>query len=241
METVVVGIFAADLLLCILLGHSILYALLFGYVLFVAYGMLQKISLRRMVQMSLEGIRTVKNILLVFLLIGMITAVWRTAGTIPMIISLSSKLIVPSAFILTTFLLNGLVSVLTGTAFGTAATIGVICMAIGNVMGENPVYIGGAILSGIYFGDRCSPMSTSALLVSELTKTDIFQNIKNMIRTSAIPFAATCVIYWAIGAAGQGVKPRLDILHVFDQSFELPVYTFRRHLRGIHPFGHDWL
>ncbi|HHV96021.1 MAG TPA: hypothetical protein GXX37_06040, partial [Clostridiaceae bacterium] len=194
METITFGLFVTILLVSILLKVSILYALLLGYILFFIYGLLKKHSIYQMIQMSLEGIRTVKNILLVFLLIGIITAVWRGAGTIPMIIYSSSKLIVPSAFILTVFLLNCLVSVLIGTSFGTAATIGVICMIVGNIMGQNPILVGGAILSGVYFGDRCSPMSTSALLVSTLTKTDIFQNIKQMIRTSAIPFIVTCVV-----------------------------------------------
>jgi NhaC family Na+:H+ antiporter len=220
-ETITFGIFSAGLLLCILSGASILYALLFGYVLFFVYGLLKKHSFHKMIQMSLAGIGAVKNILVVFLLIGIITAVWRGAGTITIIIYSSSKLIVPSSFILITFLLNCLVSVLTGTAFGTAATIGVICMTLGNIMGENPVFIGGAILSGIYFGDRCSPMSTSALLVSELTKTDIFHNIRQMIYTSAIPFALTCAVYLIIGIAGQSTSPSLDILHLFTENFVL--------------------
>ncbi|AOY77146.1 Na+/H+ antiporter NhaC family protein [Clostridium formicaceticum] len=221
METITFGIFATGLLLSILLERSILYALFLGYIIFFIYGLLKKHSIYQMIQMSLEGVRTVKNILLVFLLIGIITAVWRGAGTIPMIIYSSSKLIVPSAFILIVFLLNCLVSVLIGTAFGTAATIGVICMMIGNIMGENPLYVGGAILSGIYFGDRCSPMSTSAFLVSTLTKTDIFQNIKQMIHTSAIPFTVTCVAYLLIGIAGQGEFPSLDILQLFAENFVL--------------------
>ena len=221
METIIFAIFAAELLLCITLGGSILYALLIGFVLFFTYGLMKKHSFRQMIQMSLEGILKVKNMLLVFLLIGVITGVWRAAGTIPMIIMISSKLIVPSVFILITFLLNCMVSVLTGTALGTAATIGVICMTIGNIMGENPLFMGGAILSGIYFGDRCSPMSTSALLVSQLTGTDIYQNIKKMIQTAAIPFAVTCVVYLLIGLAGHGNAPSLDVLHLFTENFVL--------------------
>lgn len=37
---------------------------------------------------------------------------------------------------------------------------------------------------GVYFGDRCSPVSTSALLVAELTETGIYTNIKNMIKSA---------------------------------------------------------
>jgi NhaC family Na+:H+ antiporter len=113
--------------------------------------------------MTWSGISTVKNILIVFLLIGMISAVWRASGTIPMIIYTAGGFIRPAAFLVITFLLNCLLSILTGTSFGTSATMGVICMSIGTAMGMNPVYMGGAILGGAFFGDRCSPMSTSAL------------------------------------------------------------------------------
>ena len=77
-----------------------------------------------------------------------------------------------------TFLLNCLISVLTGTALGTAATIGVVCATMASALGIPSWMTGGAILSGVYFGDRCSPVSTSALLVAELTETGIYTNIK---------------------------------------------------------------
>ena len=47
-------------------------------------------------------------------------------------------------------------------------------------------------------------MSTSALLVSELTETDIFDNIKNMVKTSVVPFAAVCVLYLLMGLNSAG-------------------------------------
>ena len=101
--------------------------------------------------------------------------------------------------LLASFLLCCLVSFLTGTSFGSAATIGVICMTMADSMGIPSIYTGGAILAGIFFGDRCSPVSTSALLVSELTKTDLFSNIRNMLRSALVPFALCCIIYAQLG------------------------------------------
>ena len=120
------------------------------------------------------------------------------------------------------FLLNCLVSVLTGTAFGTVATMGVICMSIAQTLGVHPAVSGGAILSGIFFGDRCSPVSTSALLVAELTDTDIYANIRNMIATSLVPFFLACGIYAAAGAfVGQDQKSAVDIEALFSRRFSL--------------------
>ena len=166
---------------------------------------------------------TVKNILLVFILIGMITALWRASGTIAFIVYMGSKLISPSILILITFLLCAMLSLLIGTSLGTAATIGVICFSIGKTMGINPYYIGGAVLSGIYFGDRCSPMSTSALLISELTKTNLYTNIKMMIKTSIIPFIVTCVFYLFLGFKSTISPVSVDVTEIFKQNYNLNI------------------
>ena len=83
--------------------------------------------------------------------------------------AVEAGLISPAAFPLLAFLLCTAMSFLTGTSFGTAATVGTICMTMAAAMGLSPVLAAGTILSGSFFGDRCSPMSTSALLVSALT------------------------------------------------------------------------
>ena len=120
-----------------------------------------------------------------------------------------------------TFLLNCLVSVLTGTAFGTAATMGVICATMGAALGVDPALVGGAVLGGAYFGDRCSPVSTSALLVAELTGTGIFSNIKNMVRSAVVPFLLTCAVYAVVGlSAGRG-GDLPDLQGIFAREFVL--------------------
>ncbi len=96
----------------------------------------------------------VKNIIIIFILIGMITALWRASGTIAFIIYGGSKFIVPSTFILLSFILCATLATLIGSALGTSATMGVICITIARAMQINEFYVAGAILSGIYFGDR---------------------------------------------------------------------------------------
>lgn len=106
--------------------------------------------------------------------------------------------------LLVSFLLCCLISFLTGTSFGSVATMGVICMTMAKSMGISTILEGGAILAGIYFGDRCFPVSTSALLVSELTGTDLFDNLKQMAKSAWISFGITCLIYGGLGLSGQG-------------------------------------
>ena len=221
MEYLVLGVFSLLLFACLGLNISILWALLGGLFLFGVYGVKKGFSLREVAEFSLSGIKTVKNILITFILIGVMTALWRAAGTIPVIVCWAAELIRPPVFLLMTFLLNCLISVLTGTAFGTAATMGVICGTMGASLGVPVFLTGGAVLAGAYFGDRCSPVSTSALLVATLTKTDIFSNLKQMVRTAAVPFLVSCGIYTLIGIMTQGGGEITNLSDVFAAGFSL--------------------
>ncbi len=149
MEVLTIGIFCALLIICIITGKSILYALLGSCpIIFGLYGKKQGYSWRQISRMALQEVWKVKNILFTFILIGMLTALWRQAGTIPAIICYTVHLIKPSTFLLMTFLLNCLISVLTGTALGTAATIGVVCATMASALGIPSWMAGGANLSG---------------------------------------------------------------------------------------------
>lgn len=221
MEMLTIISFCIVLILCIVFNVSILYALIAGVIIFCIYGRLKGNTLKQLAVMIISGVKTAKNILIVFVLIGMLTALWRACGTIPMIICYAVRLIHPRSVVLMSFLLNCGVSVLTGTSFGTAATMGVICMTMAVSMGANPILAGGAILSGVYFGDRCSPVSTSALLVSELTGTSIFENIKRMLRTALLPFLLTCGIYAAAGFMGGSAGETADLQQLFSREMTL--------------------
>ena len=220
---ITISLFSLSLIVCLLLKISVVYALIIGYIIFISYGLIKGYKLKVLIKKSFEGIMTVKNILLVFILIGMITALWRASGTIAFIVYIGSKLISPSILIFLTFLFCAVLSVLIGTSLGTAATMGVICFSIGKTMGINPYYIGGAVLSGIYFGDRCSPMSTSALLIAELTKTNLYTNIKLMIKTSIIPFIVTCLFYLFLGFKSKVSNISVDVTEIFKQNYNLNI------------------
>ena len=222
-SVIAILLFSVSLILCLLLNFSVVYALIVGYIIFITYGLIKGYDLKVLVKKSFEGVLTVKNILLVFILIGMITALWRASGTIAFIVYMGSKLISPSIVILLTFLLCSILSLLIGTSLGTAATMGVISVSIGKAMGINPYYLGGAVLSGIYFGDRCSPMSTSALLITELTKTNLYTNIKLMLKTSIIPFIATCLFYLFLGLKSSTSPVSIDATNIFKENYNLNI------------------
>lgn len=221
METLFLILFTLALTAFIALDWSIVLALLIGLFLFSLYAKLKGNSLKAILKMIIDGTKTSKNILIVFSLVGILTALWRDCGTIPTIIAYTVDLINPKSFIFMTFALCCLVSFLIGTSFGSAATMGVICVTMGMAMGANPVLTGGAMLSGVLFGDRCSPVSTSALLVSELTGTNIYENIKRMFKTAAVPFALTSIIYIIAGFFSRTGESSTDIASLFAKEVNI--------------------
>lgn len=217
----VLALFCVVLALCLILDVSIVIALLVGLCIFVCYGLSRGFSLKELAKLCLEGIKTAKTVFLTLLIIGVLTAVWRASGCIPSFVCYASRLISPKWLVLLTFLLTSLMSTLTGTAFGTAATMGVICVSIARAINMPLFWVGGAVLSGVFVGDRCSPVSSCALLVSSITKTDIYDNIRIMLKTAAFPFVLSCVIYCVAGLFLPVESNTPDIFGLFSQEFSI--------------------
>jgi NhaC family Na+:H+ antiporter len=129
-EFTVFALFALSLVTCVATGHSILYALVTGFLLFFFYGLRKGFSARNLLGMAASSARKVLVIALVMLLIGALTASWRAAGTIAFLVSYATQYIGAHYALLAAFLLNGALSTLIGTSFGTVATMGVITMTL---------------------------------------------------------------------------------------------------------------
>lgn len=194
---IIIGMFVtfSILLFSIYKGIFVGIPLLIGLCIFTFISWRKEFSLKDICMMSFNGGKKAFVVLKIFILIGAITAIWMAAGTVPAIVYYGIKLINPSYFILYAFLISSLVSVLLGTSLGTVSTVGLalIVMAKGGNVDLN--LAAGAIIAGAYFGDRCSPMSSSANLVANLTETDIFTNIRNMFSSSVIPFILSIILY----------------------------------------------
>ena len=165
-------LFCAVLFASVALGWSIIPALFVGVLLFMGYGLVRRCSLRAMASRAAGSVRSAGTVVVAFVLIGVLTSLWRASGTIVFIVAHSTAVIHAATVIPLSFLLCSAMSVLVGSSFASAATMGTICMSLGLSMQANPVMLGGAILAGVYVGDRCSPVSTSALLVKQLTHTN---------------------------------------------------------------------
>lgn len=183
------------LVFAVIKGIFVGFPLLISLCLFIALAVSKGFKLNEVLSLSLKGAKKALIVLQIFILIGAITGAWMVSGTVPSLVYYGASIMNPQWFLLFTFLICSLVSMMLGTAFGTVGTVGLAFMLMARSGGADLAMTAGAIISGAYFGDRSSPMSSSANLVAHITGTELYSNIKNMMLTALIPFILSLAFF----------------------------------------------
>ena len=191
----VFGILLAAVAASLITGIDLNYFLIPVAVIYLILARRMGYSLRAVLNMMGTGIKESAMVIVIMTLVSAMTGIWRACGTIPYLVTAGLKWIQPSFFILFAYLLAAGTSYLTGTSVGTCGTIGVFMMTMCAIGGANPLLTAGAVLSGAFFGDRCSPASSCSNLVASLSKTDIYRNVRVMLKDVILPTALTLGIY----------------------------------------------
>lgn len=178
-----------------------------------------------LVQSAWGGVRQSLAVIGILLLIGGLVALWMAAGTVPALVYWGLEQVQPRTFLLWAFVLPGVISVLIGTSFGAVSTIGVALMTMASGSAINPHLIAGAIISGAYVGDRCSPLSSSANLVAIITGTPLHDNLRAMARTGLLPVILTGLLYGLLAIVGPPLQIdrqlQADIAATFSQHWSV--------------------
>jgi len=217
-------ILVASMLFCLLKTFSMCFALLIGLIGFIIISLKRGFSIKDIAKMSVSGVKDAIIVVEVLVLIGALTALWRSSGTIAYFVYNGLKTIKPSLFIIIAFLLTTAVSFVMGTCFGVTGTVGVILMAVARTGSVNPLAAAGAIISGVYFGDRCSPTSSAASLVAAVTKTDLYENIKLMLKSVLIPYLITFLIYAGLSFANPIKTVDIELSNALKTDFQMSVW-----------------
>lgn len=145
-------LFLAAVALCLLEGWSLIAAIWAGILFFGLLGLRKGFSIKAMASAAWAQGRKMCCVIVIYMLIGAITALWRSAGTIAFFIYHGLRIITPQLFLLVTFLLTSFISYALGTSFGVVGTLGVILMALarsGGVSVAIPLAMLGADMSAI--------------------------------------------------------------------------------------------
>lgn len=214
-------LFAAGMTACLILNITMILPLALGFVLFSGTALRRGFSAKEILSFALESLKDSFIVIGILLLIGCLTGMWRLSGTVAYFVTAGVSVIPPRLFLLAAFLLASAMSYALGTSFGVTATAGVILMSIARAGGVDPVLAAGAILSGVYVGDRGSPAASSGNLVAVLTHTDMRKNVREMLRCSIVPFLLCCAAYGLLSARAPMQSVRNGILEMLGSEFAL--------------------
>lgn len=172
------------------------------------------------------GISEALPAIYIFLLIGMVIASFMMSGTIATLIVWGLDWLAPGTFLVSSFVACSLMSVATGTAWGTVGTMGVVMMGIAASVGMPLPLVAGAVISGATFGDKLSPVSDTTNLAAMSAGTELYRHIGAMLYTTTPTFVLVLVILSLLdgsGSASWDMAQATRVANALASAYELNV------------------
>ena len=189
----------AEIVVCVRLGLALVVPLLLTWLIMYIYAVITRRSWKAIEGYALDGVRAGFQSIMIVAAVGCLIGAWILSGTVPTLIYYGLKLVSPKIFLPATMLLCSILSVCTGTSYGSAASAGLACMGIGLSMGFPAGVIAGAVICGALFGDKMSPFSDTTNLSSAMAGSSLFGHIKSMFWTTIPSWLISLVIFTIIG------------------------------------------
>jgi len=178
-------------------------------------------SYQKIKSSMISGIEKGLGAIFIFFLIGILVAALIESGTIGGLIYYGLDLLHPTFFLPAGLVLCSLMSLATGTAWGTIATIGVVLMGLGSVLGIPLPIVVGMIVSGASFGDKMSPVSDTTNLAAMSADTDLYAHIKSMLYTTVPTYIISLIAFMLVGLYYTGQTLSAQEILTLSQHLEI--------------------
>lgn len=163
--------------------------------------------------------------ILILIIVGIMIGAWIIGGTVPSLMYFGLKLCTPSLILPLTFVLCAVMSVFTGTSFGSIATMGLALTGVAMGMGIPVPMVVGAVISGAYFGDKLSPMSDNTNMGSAMSGCSLYEHIGSMMYTTVPATLITLILYVLLGlkyTSGAMDSSNIDLMMTtLDSTFHI--------------------
>lgn len=139
--------------------------------------------------------------------IGFIVASFMISGTLPLLVSLLTKLISPKFIIVLSFVLCGILSICVGSSFAAMGTLGVVMFSVASLQGLPIGPSAAAVISGCWLGQYISPVADVVNCTAGSNKMEVSETMKYMAPHVGITSAITLVFFLVIGMKYGSVDP----------------------------------
>jgi len=187
------SLFELDFINILLIASSV--ALIFGSVYYVAKGLLQKEDL---LKSGYSGSVKMLSVLTILLLAWFLGAISRELGTTEAIVRIVEPYISISTLLVLTFVVTSVISFMT-SSWATFAIMIPMILPLSMQIGINPSLALAAIISGGVFGDHTSPISSTTILTTAVSKIGINDHFHTQLPYSMIAFCISGYLFFLIG------------------------------------------
>ena len=164
----------------------------------------------------IEGIAKALPAVLILVCVGALISTWIASGTIPLLLTLGLRTISPRFFLVTACVLCSLVSLFTGTSWGTVGTMGIALMGVAAGLGVPLGAAAGAFVAGAYFGDKLSPFSDTTNLAPVAAQSNLFDHIRHMLWTTAPAWTLGLFVYLVVGLRAESAASPDRVAAILD-------------------------
>lgn len=161
----------------------------------------------------------------ILMIIGIIIGIWIQSGVVPTMIYYGLAILSPQIFLLATLIIGSIVSLSTGSSWTASGTVGVALMGVGFGLGIPAPLTAGIIISGVYFGDKMSPLSDTTNLAPAVAGANLFDHIKAMLWTTVPTYLIVAVITIFLGMKYGGGSLDAEKIHAMQTMLkaEFPI------------------
>lgn len=211
-------IIIAEVVVCVRNGLDLGVPLFITWVIMFLYCKVRKVDWSIVEGYALQGVRDGFQSVVIVAAVGCLIGTWILAGTVPTLIYYGLNILQPSIFLPATLLLCALLSTLTGTSYGSAASAGLACMGIGLSMGFPAGMIAGAVICGALFGDKMSPFSDTTNLAPAMAGGTLYGHIRSMCYNTIPGLIITAIIFAVIGSGHSAENYDPSTVQAYQQS-----------------------
>ncbi|MGI6685366.1 MAG: Na+/H+ antiporter NhaC [Bacillota bacterium] len=172
----------------------------------------------------IDSIYSSVKAILILLVVGMLIGIWILGGVVQTFVYYSLLVLSPKIFLVIVCILCAITSLATGSSWATAGTVGIAAIGVGQGMGIPLAMVGGAVISGAYFGDKMSPVSDTTNLAPAVSESKLFDHIYHMVYT-VMPSMIIALIAYTIlgfsldtGASEESIK---QVIHVLGENYNI--------------------
>ena len=152
-----------------------------------------------MIGLFIKGAESLVYVSIILVLAWGLSSVTSDLHTADYLASLIGDSVSPVYFPMIVFILGALISLSTGSSYGTFAILMAIAVPVGFDLGASMYLTIAAVLSGGLFGDHCSPISDTTVLASVGADCNHLSHVVTQAAYAGLTGVVTMIAFWMAG------------------------------------------